>query len=104
MLESLFSPAAASQDNAYELWREQVNARGGLDVAGGTEAFRKFADGRFVVGEMAYRAVIVPQMQPSTQTLVVMPEKSPTGKAQRVPLRLVTNTLESTGVVPPFVV
>ena len=30
----IFAPAAASQDNAYELWREQVNARGGLDVAG----------------------------------------------------------------------
>jgi branched-chain amino acid transport system substrate-binding protein len=30
----IFSPAAASQDNAYELWREQVNAKGGLDIAG----------------------------------------------------------------------
>ena len=30
----IFAPAAASQDNAYELWREQVNAKGGLDVAG----------------------------------------------------------------------
>lgn len=30
----IFSPAAGSQDNAYELWREQVNAKGGLDVAG----------------------------------------------------------------------
>jgi branched-chain amino acid transport system substrate-binding protein len=30
----IFAPAAASQDNAYELWREQVNARGGLNVAG----------------------------------------------------------------------
>jgi branched-chain amino acid transport system substrate-binding protein len=30
----LFAQAAPSQLNAYELWREQVNARGGLDVAG----------------------------------------------------------------------
>ena len=30
----IFAPAAASQDNAYELWRAQVNAKGGLDVAG----------------------------------------------------------------------
>lgn len=30
----IFAPAAASQDNAYELWREQVNAKGGLNVAG----------------------------------------------------------------------
>ena len=30
----IFAPAAASQDNAYELWREQVNAKGGLSVAG----------------------------------------------------------------------
>lgn len=30
----IFAPAAASQDNAYELWRDQVNAKGGLNVAG----------------------------------------------------------------------
>jgi branched-chain amino acid transport system substrate-binding protein len=30
----LFASAAPSQLNAYELWREQVNAAGGLDVAG----------------------------------------------------------------------
>ena len=30
----IFAPAAPSQLNAYELWREQVNARGGLDVGG----------------------------------------------------------------------
>ena len=30
----LFAAAAPSQLNAYELWREQVNAVGGLDVGG----------------------------------------------------------------------
>jgi branched-chain amino acid transport system substrate-binding protein len=30
----LFAAAAPSQLNAYELWKEQVNAAGGLDVAG----------------------------------------------------------------------
>jgi branched-chain amino acid transport system substrate-binding protein len=30
----LFAAAAPSQLNAYELWREQVNAKGGVDVAG----------------------------------------------------------------------
>ncbi len=30
----IFAGGAVSQTNAYELWREQVNARGGLDVAG----------------------------------------------------------------------
>src|SRR5262245_41716475 len=30
----LFASAAPSQINAYELWRDQVNAQGGLDVAG----------------------------------------------------------------------
>ena len=30
----IFAPAATSQLQSYELWREQVNARGGLDVAG----------------------------------------------------------------------
>lgn len=30
----LFAPGAASQLNAFELWREQVNARGGLDIGG----------------------------------------------------------------------
>lgn len=30
----LFAAAAPSQEQAYELWREQVNAEGGLDVAG----------------------------------------------------------------------
>ncbi len=30
----LFAAAAKSQIDAYELWREQVNAKGGLDVAG----------------------------------------------------------------------
>ena len=30
----LFGQAVPSQLNAYELWREQVNAKGGLDVAG----------------------------------------------------------------------
>ena len=30
----LYAQAAPSQLNAYELWREQVNARGGLDVSG----------------------------------------------------------------------
>ncbi len=29
-----FAQAAASQFQAYEMWREQVNAKGGLDVAG----------------------------------------------------------------------
>lgn len=33
-LTGLFAQAAPSQVNAYELWREQVNAAGGLDVAG----------------------------------------------------------------------
>src|SRR5580693_5334988 len=33
-LTGIFAPAAPSQKNAYELWREQVNAKGGLDVAG----------------------------------------------------------------------
>src|SRR5215813_10941281 len=31
----LFASAAPSQLNAYELWREQVNAKGGLDIGGG---------------------------------------------------------------------
>jgi branched-chain amino acid transport system substrate-binding protein len=30
----IFAPGAPSQENAYVLWREQVNARGGLNVAG----------------------------------------------------------------------
>ena len=30
----IFAPAATSQLQSYELWREQVNARGGLNVAG----------------------------------------------------------------------
>jgi branched-chain amino acid transport system substrate-binding protein len=30
----LFAPGAAAQIKSYELWREQVNAKGGLDVAG----------------------------------------------------------------------
>jgi branched-chain amino acid transport system substrate-binding protein len=30
----IFAPGAPSQESAYVLWREQVNARGGLDVAG----------------------------------------------------------------------
>lgn len=30
----LFAPAAPSQINAYTLWAEQVNARGGLDIGG----------------------------------------------------------------------
>ena len=30
----MFAPAAVSQFQSYELWREQVNAKGGLDVAG----------------------------------------------------------------------
>src|SRR5260370_11764847 len=30
----LFAQAAPSQVTAYELWKEQVNAAGGLDVAG----------------------------------------------------------------------
>ena len=30
----LFAPAAPSQINAYNLWAEQVNARGGLDLGG----------------------------------------------------------------------
>ncbi len=30
----IFAAGAVSQVNAYELWREQVNARGGLNVAG----------------------------------------------------------------------
>ena len=30
----LFAAAAPSQLNAYELWREQVNAAGGLNVGG----------------------------------------------------------------------
>src|SRR6187397_991221 len=30
----LFATAAPSQLNAYELWKDQVNAAGGLDVAG----------------------------------------------------------------------
>lgn len=30
----LFAAGAPSQLNAYELWREQVNAKGGLDIAG----------------------------------------------------------------------
>src|SRR5580693_10499578 len=33
-LTGIFAPAAPSQKNAYELWRDQVNAKGGLDVAG----------------------------------------------------------------------
>src|SRR5690606_19443262 len=30
----LFAQGAVSQINAYELWREQVNAQGGLDIGG----------------------------------------------------------------------
>jgi branched-chain amino acid transport system substrate-binding protein len=30
----IYAPAAPSQENAYDLWRDQVNAGGGLDVAG----------------------------------------------------------------------
>ena len=30
----LFAAAAPSQEQAYELWRDQVNADGGLDVVG----------------------------------------------------------------------
>ena len=30
----MFAPAAVSQFQSYELWRERVNAKGGLDVAG----------------------------------------------------------------------
>ena len=30
----LFAQAATSQYQSYNLWREQVNAAGGLDVAG----------------------------------------------------------------------
>jgi branched-chain amino acid transport system substrate-binding protein len=33
-LTGIFAAAAPSQRNAYELWRDQVNAKGGLDVAG----------------------------------------------------------------------
>jgi branched-chain amino acid transport system substrate-binding protein len=33
-LTGIFAPAAPSQKNAYELWRDQINASGGLDVAG----------------------------------------------------------------------
>jgi branched-chain amino acid transport system substrate-binding protein len=33
-LTGIYAPAAPSQKNAYELWRDQVNASGGLDVAG----------------------------------------------------------------------
>src|SRR5271155_3407056 len=33
-LTGIYAPAAPSQKNAYELWRDQVNARDGLDVAG----------------------------------------------------------------------
>jgi len=31
----IYAPAAPSQQNAYELWRDQVNASGGLAIAGG---------------------------------------------------------------------
>jgi branched-chain amino acid transport system substrate-binding protein len=42
----LFAAGAPSQLNAYELWREQVNAKGGLDVAGGKRmvAFVQYDD------------------------------------------------------------
>ena len=33
-LTGIFAQAAPSQVNGYELWKEQVNAQGGLDVAG----------------------------------------------------------------------
>jgi len=33
-LTGIFAQAAPSQVNAYELWKEQVNAKGGIDVAG----------------------------------------------------------------------
>ncbi len=33
-LTGIYAPAAPSQKHAYELWRDQVNASGGLDVAG----------------------------------------------------------------------
>ncbi len=33
-ITGIFAPAAPSQQKAYELWRDQVNAKGGLDVAG----------------------------------------------------------------------
>ena len=33
-LTGIFAPAAPSQKNAYELWRDQINASGGLDIAG----------------------------------------------------------------------
>ena len=38
----LFAPAAPSQLNAYELWREQVNARGGLALPGGKKRLVEF--------------------------------------------------------------
>ncbi|HEV2505362.1 MAG TPA: amino acid ABC transporter substrate-binding protein [Mesorhizobium sp.] len=34
-LTGLFAQAAPSQVNAYELWKDQVNAAGGLDIGGG---------------------------------------------------------------------
>ncbi len=33
-LTGVYAPAAPSQKNAYEMWRDEVNAKGGLDVAG----------------------------------------------------------------------
>ncbi len=33
----IYAPAAPSQENAYDLWRDQVNAAGGLDVGGGVK-------------------------------------------------------------------
>jgi branched-chain amino acid transport system substrate-binding protein len=38
----LFASAVPSQLNAYELWREQVNASGGLDVGGGEKRMVEF--------------------------------------------------------------
>jgi len=38
----IYAPAAPSQENAYDLWRDQVNAAGGLDVGGGVKRMVEF--------------------------------------------------------------
>lgn len=38
----IYAPAAPSQEQAYDLWRDQVNAAGGLDVAGGGKRMVEF--------------------------------------------------------------
>ncbi|HEY1721589.1 MAG TPA: amino acid ABC transporter substrate-binding protein [Magnetospirillaceae bacterium] len=38
----IYAPAAPSQEQAYDLWRDQVNAAGGIEVAGGGKRLVQF--------------------------------------------------------------